>query len=118
MWRGFFEASALRQFLYLPNPGSYWTRGNNSGSEGGPSDWGDVEDNFRSTIGSWIAFFESNIAWFSETMIGIMKNAIKATYFTVGLAGVVMWATGIAKYSGKRLIIGAILMALVSEILL
>lgn len=79
---------------------------------------GDVEDKFRTSIGSWISFFESNIAWLSETMVEFMKNAIKATYFTVGLAGFIMWATGLAKYSGKRLIIGAVLLALVSEILL
>ena len=78
----------------------------------------DVEDKFRTSIGSWISFFESNLAWFSETMVEFMKNAIKATYFTVSLARFVMWATGLAKYSGKRLIIGAMLLALVSEILL
>jgi hypothetical protein len=79
---------------------------------------GDVEDRFRSTIGSWISFFESNIDWFSQAIIVFMKNVIKAIYFTVGLAGFVMWSTGISKYSGKRLIISAVLMALVSEILL
>ena len=79
---------------------------------------GDKEDKFRSTIGSWISFFESNIAWFSQAMVVFMKNVIKAIYFTVGLTSFVMWSTDISKYSGKRLIIGAVLIALVSVILL
>ena len=77
-----------------------------------------VEDRFRSTIDSWIAFFEGNIAWISQTMIEFMKNVIKATYFALGMAGFLLWATGLSKYSGKRLIMGAVILALISEIIL
>ena len=79
---------------------------------------GGIEDRFQSTIGSWISFFETNIQWASVTMLEFLKYAIKATYFTVGLVGFVMWASGISRYSGKRLVIGAIAMALASEIIL
>jgi len=79
---------------------------------------GGIEDRFQSTIGNWINFFETNIQWASVTMLDFLKYAIKATYFTVGLVGFVMWASGISRYSGKRLVIGAIAMALASEIIL
>jgi len=87
-------------------------------SEGDGGTNSSIEDKFRSTIGGWIAAFQDNLDWLSAAMLDLIKNVIKAAYFVVGLAGFLMWSTGISRYSGKRLIMGAVLMALVSEVLL
>lgn len=87
-----------------------------SDGEGGSE--GSIEDKFRSAIGGWITAFQDNLDWLSAAMLDLIKNVIKAAYFVVGLAGFLMWSTGISRYSGKRLIMGAVLMALVSEVLL
>jgi uncharacterized membrane protein YuzA (DUF378 family) len=81
-------------------------------------DGGDVEDKFRSTIEGWVALIQSNVLWISEAMTGLVRGVIKAVYFIVGLAGFLMWSSGVSKYSGKRLVLGAVAMAFVSEVLL
>lgn len=78
----------------------------------------DVEDKFRSTVEGWVALIESNVIWLSEAMTGLVRGVIKAIYFIIGMAGFLMWSSGISKYSGKKLVVGAIAMAFVSEILL
>lgn len=77
-----------------------------------------LQERFHSVVGDWLNFFQSNLEWFASTIVSFMKYAVKTIYFAVGLAGFVMWASGISRYTGKKLIIGAIAMAIVSEILL
>jgi type IV secretory pathway TrbL component len=77
-----------------------------------------VQEQFQNTIGNWLNFFQTNINWLSAAFINFLKNVIKAIYFTLGIIGFVMWSTGISKYSGRRLLIGAIALALVSQIFL
>ncbi|MGQ9759721.1 MAG: hypothetical protein ACUVQ5_04000 [Candidatus Methanomethylicaceae archaeon] len=77
-----------------------------------------IEDKFQSAINNWMRFFETNLEWFSLTMTEFLKRIIKITYFVIGLTGFVMWASGFSKYTGKRLMIGALVMGFVAEILL
>lgn len=77
-----------------------------------------LQERFHSVVGEWLNFFQVNLEWFATTIVGFMKYAVKTIYFAVGLAGFVMWASGFSRYTGKRLIIGAVAMAIVSEILL
>lgn len=77
-----------------------------------------VQEKFQSAIQNWLSFFETNINWLSTAFLGFLKDVIRATYFTLGLAGFVLWSTGISKYSGRKLLIGAIALALISEIFL
>lgn len=77
-----------------------------------------IQEKFQEAIGGWIKLFETNLQWFSSAMLEFMRYAIKTVYFLIGLAGFIMWATGISRYTGKKLVIGALLMAIVSEILL
>ena len=83
-----------------------------------PDGGGDIEDKFRSTIEGWVSLIQSNVLWISEAMTGLVRGVIKAVYFIVGLAGFLMWSSGVSKYSGKRLVLGAVAMAFVSEVLL
>jgi hypothetical protein len=78
----------------------------------------DLLEKFQGTIGNWLSFFEINVSWISASLLDFMKHVIKATYFTIGVLGFVLWASGISKFSGKRLLMGAIALALVSEVLL
>jgi hypothetical protein len=73
---------------------------------------------FQSIIGNWIDFFENNVSWISASLLDFLKYMIKATYFTIGVLGFVLWASGISRFSGKRLLLGAVALALVSEVLL
>jgi hypothetical protein len=77
-----------------------------------------VQEKFQNTINSWMQFFETNLEWFSLTLNEFLKRVIKITYFTIGLAGFVLWASGFSKYTGRRLMVGALIMAFVAEILL
>ncbi|MDH5811386.1 MAG: hypothetical protein QXP73_01765 [Candidatus Methanomethylicaceae archaeon] len=77
-----------------------------------------VQERFQNTISSWMQFFENNLEWFSLTLNEFLKRVIKITYFTIGLAGFVLWASGFSKYTGRRLMVGALIMAFVAEILL
>ncbi|MBC7112815.1 MAG: hypothetical protein H5T34_02155 [Candidatus Methanomethyliales bacterium] len=77
-----------------------------------------VQEKFQNTINSWMQFFETNLEWFSLTLNEFLKRVMKITYFTIGLAGFILWASGFSKYTGRRLMIGALIMALVVEILL
>jgi hypothetical protein len=79
---------------------------------------GDLQEKFQGAIGNWLSFFEINVNWISASLLDFMKHAIKATYFTIGVLGFVLWASGISKYSGKRLLLGAVALALMSEVLL
>jgi len=65
-----------------------------------------------------LGFFQDNISWLAASILQFVKNIIRATYFTIGIVGFVLWSTGLSKYSGRRLLIGAVALALVSEILL
>jgi hypothetical protein len=78
----------------------------------------DLLEKFQGAIGSWLNFFEVNVSWISASLLDFMKYAIKATYFTIGVLGFVLWASGISRFSGKRLLMGAVALALISEILL
>ncbi len=77
-----------------------------------------IEDKFKATIEGWVAVIQSNVLWLSEAMTELVRGVIKAVYFIVGLAGFLMWSSGVSKYSGKRLVLGAVAMAFVSEVLL
>ncbi len=77
-----------------------------------------VQERFQDAINSWMKFFETNLQWLSVTVTDFLKKVLKITYFTIGLAGFVMWASGFSKYTGRRLMLGALAMALVSEVLL
>ena len=77
-----------------------------------------VQEKFQNTINSWMKFFETNLEWLSVTATDFLKRVLKITYFTIGLAGFVMWASGFSKYTGRRLMLGALVMGLVSEVLL
>lgn len=77
-----------------------------------------VQEKFQNTISSWMNFFETNLEWFSITLSEFLKRVIKITYFTIGLAGFLLWASGFSKYTGRKLMVGALIMAFVSEILL
>lgn len=77
-----------------------------------------IEEKFQSTINNWMKFFETNLEWFSLTVTEFMKRIIKITYFAIGLTGFVLWASGFSKYTGKRLMIGALVMGFVAEVLL
>lgn len=83
-----------------------------------PNSTDQVQQQFQSTISNWLSFFQTNINWLSSAFLGFLKNVIEATYFTLGLVGFVLWVTGISKYTGKRLLIGAIALALVAQIFL
>jgi hypothetical protein len=78
----------------------------------------DLLEKFQGTIGNWLNFFEVNVSWISTSFLDFMKHVIKATYFTIGVLGFVLWASGISRFSGKRLLLGAVALALISEILL
>lgn len=78
----------------------------------------DLQEKFQGAIGGWLSFFESNVSWISASLLDFMKHIIKVTYFTIGVLGFVLWSSGISRFSGKRLLLGAIALALVSEILL
>ena len=78
----------------------------------------DLLEKFQGTIGNWLNFFEVNVSWISASLLDFMKHVIKATYFTIGVLGFVLWASGISRFSGKRLLMGAVALALISEILL
>lgn len=78
----------------------------------------DLQAKFQEAIGRWLSFFDVNLSWVSASLLDFMKHAIKATYFTIGVLGFVLWASGISKFSGKRLLLGAVALAFVSEVLL
>lgn len=78
----------------------------------------ELQERFHSVVGDWLNFFKYNLEWFASTIVEFMKHALKTIYFVVGMAGFVMWASGFSRYTGKKLIIGAIAMAIFSEILL
>lgn len=78
----------------------------------------DLQQKFQDAIGRWLGFFDVNVGWVSATLLEFMKHAIKATYFTIGVLGFILWASGISRYSGRRLLLGAVALAFVSEVLL
>lgn len=78
----------------------------------------DLQQRFQEAIGRWLGFFDNNVGWVSATLLDFMRHAIKATYFTIGVLGFILWASGISKYSGRRLLLGALALAFVSEVLL
>jgi len=79
---------------------------------------GDLQERFQSAIGNWLGFFETNVNWISASLLDFLKHVIKATYFTIGVLGFVLWASGLSKFTGKRLLLGAVALALVAEVLL
>ncbi len=78
----------------------------------------DLEERFRETVSGWLGSFGHNIEWLSTAAVDFLRRAIKVTYFAVGLIGFVMWSSGISRYSGKRLMLGAVAMAFVAEVAL
>ena len=78
----------------------------------------DLLEKFQGTIGNWLNFFEVNVSWISASLLDFMKHVIKATYFTIGVLGFIICASGISRISGKSLLMGAVALALISEILL
>jgi hypothetical protein len=77
-----------------------------------------IQEKFQSTVTNWLNFFETNINWLSTAFLGFLKEVIRATYFTLGLTGFILWSTGLSRYTGRRLLIGAVALAFVSAIFL
>jgi len=77
-----------------------------------------LEERFREAVDGWLGSFGHNIEWLSVAAVDFLRKTIKVTYFAVGLIGFVMWSSGISRYSGKRLMLGAIAMAFVAEVAL
>ncbi|HID16399.1 MAG TPA: hypothetical protein EYP16_06335 [Candidatus Atribacteria bacterium] len=77
-----------------------------------------LEEKFRETILNWIKSIERNLSWLISTITTTTLIIARTSYSAMIILGVILWASGIQKYFGRKLIIGGSIIALISEILL
>ena len=47
----------------------------------------------------------------------VLITIARASYLVLGLLGIVLWGTGVSPYRGRHLIVGAVVLAIVTEVL-
>ncbi|MCS7363890.1 MAG: hypothetical protein NDF54_00430 [archaeon GB-1867-035] len=77
-----------------------------------------LEEKFREMILNWIKAIERNVSWLISTITTTTLIIARTSYSSMIILGVILWASGIQRYFGRKLIIGGSIIALISEILL
>jgi len=77
-----------------------------------------MEEKFRELILKILEAIERNILWLMNTVKVVALHIARGSYFTMMILGIILWATGLNRYMGRRLMIGGSIIALLSEILL
>lgn len=77
-----------------------------------------IEEKFREIILNWIEAIERNLSWLASTITTTTLMIARTSYSAMIIVGVVLWASGLQRYFGRKLIIGGSIIALISEILL
>jgi len=60
-------------------------------------------------------------AMLSKTLVEITSIAVEAarlSYVAMAIIGLLLWASGFSPYTGRRLMIGAVILAMVTELLM
>jgi len=76
-----------------------------------------IEEKFREMITNWIQSIQQNIIWLLTTVKDATINIGRATYGSMIIIGIVMWASGTQRYLSRKLIIGGSIIAIITELL-
>lgn len=77
-----------------------------------------IEERFREAILGWMKAIERNVIWLLSTITTTALIIARTSYTTMIILGVILWASGLQRYFGRKLIIGGSIIALISEVLL
>ena len=76
-----------------------------------------IEEKFREMITNWIQSIQQNIIWLLTTVKDATITIGRATYGSMIIIGIVMWASGTQRYLSRKLIIGGSIIAIITELL-
>jgi len=70
----------------------------------------------KATISKFLAGVQELFLFIVHKGLEVLITIARASYFALGLLGLVLWATGISPYRGRHLIVGAIVLAIIAEV--
>ncbi|RLF21609.1 MAG: hypothetical protein DRJ68_03095 [Thermoprotei archaeon] len=71
---------------------------------------------FKSAIDDFLSSIQEALIYVINKGLIFLVTVIRASYVALALLGVVLWASGFSPYRGRSLILGAIILAVVSEV--
>ena len=68
-------------------------------------------EEFKKQLDKWRENLAEIVEYLYHSLIEFLKAVGRMIYLTLGIVGFVLWATGFSRYTGRRLLYGAILLA-------
>ncbi|MEM4576918.1 MAG: hypothetical protein QW701_05625 [Candidatus Nezhaarchaeales archaeon] len=73
-------------------------------------------ENLKSSIDRLLIGVKETFTYIVRRGLEVLIAIARASYVAIGLLGLTLWTTGISPYRGRHLIVGAIILAIVSEV--
>lgn len=75
-----------------------------------------ILESFQQMLSTWISVAEEMIRWILTNILNLLARIGRLIYVTLGVSGFTLWSTGLSRYTGRRLLIGALMLALFLEV--
>lgn len=78
--------------------------------------YGSFLENLKSSIDRLLSGVKETLIYVVRRGLEVLIAVARVSYVAIGLLGLTLWATGVSPYRGRHLIVGAIILAIVSEV--
>ena len=75
-----------------------------------------IVERFQEFLGTWIDVAVELLQWTLASLLNVLSKIGRLIYVTLGVGGFTLWSTGLSRYTGKRLLIGALMLAIFLEV--
>jgi len=75
-----------------------------------------IVERFQEFLGTWIDVAVEMLQWTLASLLNMLSKIGRLIYVTLGVGGFTLWSTGLSRYTGKRLLIGALMLAIFLEV--
>lgn len=76
-----------------------------------------VVEKFEDLLSNWLKIFKDVVTWSIKNVLATVAEIARILYVALGVGGFVLWSSGISRYTGKRLLMGALGLAIFMEVL-
>ena len=77
----------------------------------------DLLERFKRQIDEWKNSLIEVVKYVYAALIDFVRSVGRIIYLSLGTVGFLLWSTGFSRYTGKKMLIGAILLAFFIELL-
>ncbi len=76
-----------------------------------------IIEEFKKQLDKWRENLAEIVEYLFQSLIEFLRTVGRMIYLTLGIVGFLLWTTGFSRYTGRRLLYGAILLAFLIELL-